>query len=47
MICKGPRSVCDTIADRTAPRRKHMEAFVQGVYGDLRNTVWMIGESWI
>ena len=40
----GLRSVCDTIADRSAPRRRHMKICVPGVCGDLRHTVWMIGK---
>ena len=35
--------ICDTIADRSAPRCRRMETSVPGVCGDLRHTVWMIG----
>ena len=36
--------VFDTIADRSAPRHRHMEPSVPGVCGNLPHMVWMIGK---
>ena len=44
MTCNSLRSAFDTIADRSAPRGRHMETFVPVFCGDLWRMVWMIGK---